>query len=407
MVHIIRGLARVGQVDVFSLTDAGRGHPAEAASEPIERWVEAIRPPRPSVASRWAATLRPGGPPLALAGRNFDSVRAGLIGFLSGDYDLVWVDAADTLAMLGPALPKAPLVVDMDDREDLKAAARTRTLIGDGARVPRGWPRLAVQMALGRREAAGWRRLQSRAVDVAHQVVVASQLDSDRLAGLARSVRVVPNGGSEPSPGWNPGTKEPGSPFTAVFFGLLTYPPNVDAARLLATQVAPLLRSHSPDATVRLVGRPAAAVQALHDPPSVVVTGWVDDLSAELVQADVAVVPIRYGAGTRIKILDAWAHEVPVVSTAMGAEGLDVHDGVDVLIADTPQAMADACVRLISDPRLRETLVVAGRRRFYETHRWSEVEARAAAVATDALSATEPDGSKPSGGDDSHGLAAP
>jgi glycosyltransferase involved in cell wall biosynthesis len=345
---------------------------------------------------------------LALAGRNFDSARARLSEFVTGAYDLLWVDAADTLAVLGPALPKAPLVVDLDDREDLKAAARTRTLLADGARRPRRWPRLAVQAALGRREAAGWRRLQFRAVDAAQQVVVASQLDADRLAGLARSVRVVPNGGSEPSPGWNPRTKDPGSAdFTAVFFGLLTYPPNVDAARMLANQVAPLLRSRSPGASVRLVGRAGDAVQALHDPPKVIVTGWVDDLSAELIHADVALVPIRYGAGTRIKILDAWAHEIPVVTTTMGAEGLDVHDGVDVLVADTPQAMADSCMRLLAQRGLREALVAEGRRRFYESHRWSEVEIQAAAVATDTLSTVSPDRSGPPRGEAGDPAPAP
>jgi len=388
MVHAVRGLARVGEVDVFTLTDPARGHPGLPECEPVARWEQSARPSPTASRSRWVATLRPGGLPLALAGRNFDEARARLNDFADGAYDLVWVDAADTFSALGPVLPQAPLVVDLDDREDLKAAVRTRTLMADSARRPLRWPRLAVQTALGRREAAGWRRLQFEAVTAAQQVVVASELDADRLKGMSATVSVVPNGGSEPTAGWKERAKEPGSaPFTAVFCGLLTYPPNVDAARLLATQVAPMLRSHIPGASVRLVGRAGDAVQAFHDPPRVVVTGWVDDLSAELAQADVAVVPIRFGAGTRIKILDAWAHEVPVVSTTMGAEGLDVRDGVDLLLAETSEALAAACTRLITDASLRAAIVAEGRRRFDESHRWSEVEAKVAAVAGDVLTA--------------------
>ena len=76
-------------------------------------------------------------------------------------------------------------------------------------------------------------------------------------------------------------------------------------------------------------------------------------MSSELARASVAVVPIRYGGGTRVKILESFAHRVPVVSTTLGAEGLDVQDDVHLLLADDPDEFAAATVRLIGDPALR------------------------------------------------------
>jgi glycosyltransferase involved in cell wall biosynthesis len=86
----------------------------------------------------------------------------------------------------------------------------------------------------------------------------------------------------------------------------------------------------------------------------------------ELARASVAVVPIRYGSGTRIKILESFAHRVPVVSTTLGAEGLDVEDNVHLLLADDPEEFAAATVRLLGDPTLRVRLTEAARAYYLE-----------------------------------------
>jgi glycosyltransferase involved in cell wall biosynthesis len=83
-------------------------------------------------------------------------------------------------------------------------------------------------------------------------------------------------------------------------------------------------------------------------------------MEEELARATVAVVPVRYGSGTRVKILESFAHRVPVVSTTLGAEGLDVEDGVHLLIADDPEAFAAATARLLEDPGLRARLADEG-----------------------------------------------
>jgi glycosyltransferase involved in cell wall biosynthesis len=102
-----------------------------------------------------------------------------------------------------------------------------------------------------------------------------------------------------------------------------------------------------------LVGRPATSILKLDDPGVVTVVGEVPSMSTELSRASVVVVPIRYGGGTRLKILESFAHRVPVVSTTLGAEGLDVEDGVHLLIADNPEDFAAATVRLLGDALLR------------------------------------------------------
>ena len=117
-------------------------------------------------------------------------------------------------------------------------------------------------------------------------------------------------------------------PAVVLFQATFDYAPNVDAADWLVAEVAPRLRSRIPDVEIRLVGTPVPGVQRQHRPPAVTVVGKVPTMEPELAHADIAVVPIRYGSGTRFKILESFAHRVPVVSTTIGAEGLDVVDGM-------------------------------------------------------------------------------
>ena len=163
-----------------------------------------------------------------------------------------------------------------------------------------------------------------------------------------------------------------GTPPTVLFQGLLRYPPNIDAARWLAGEIGPSLRAQVPDVEIRLVGDHPPELDDLDDPPRVAVTGRVPDMAAELARADVVVVPVRYGSGTRLKILEAFAQRVPVVSTPLGAEGLGAVDGVHLLLGDTAAALADACARLLRDLPLRQELVSRAHSLFVE-HFQSEV----------------------------------
>ena len=131
-------------------------------------------------------------------------------------------------------------------------------------------------------------------------------------------------------------------------------------------EVLPQLRRLVPDVQVRLVGEADPAVHTLGGVDNVTVTGLVPDITDELLRADVAAVPIRFGGGTRIKILEAFAHRIPVVSTTMGAEGLEVHGGEQLLIADDKSGFAERCAELLTDETLRASLADAAHRHWTE-----------------------------------------
>ncbi len=143
-----------------------------------------------------------------------------------------------------------------------------------------------------------------------------------------------------------------------LHIGTMFYPPNADAVRWFVAEVFSRIRAVMPDARFVVVGaRPPADIAALHDPASgIEVRGYVPDIAPLLAEAAATVVPTRAGSGMRVKILEAMAMGLPVVSTTVGAEGIAVIPGTHLLIADDAPAFADAAVRLLTDPALRAQL---------------------------------------------------
>ena len=225
-----------------------------------------------------------------------------------------------------------------------------------------------------------WRRLHRRSSRRVAAVVVASDLDAGR-AGRHRveHVQVIANG--YPAVARPVGRAAIGTPPTVLFQGLLRYPPNIDAARWLASEVGPALRELVPDAEIRLVGEHSPDLDSLDDRPRFTVTGRVPDIATELARADVVVVPVRYGSGTRLKILEAFAQRVPVVSTPLGAEGLGAVDGVQLLLGDTAPDLARACARLLREPGLREAVVSQAYELFLERFQSEVIEQDVARLA--------------------------
>jgi glycosyltransferase involved in cell wall biosynthesis len=171
--------------------------------------------------------------------------------------------------------------------------------------------------------------------------------------------------------------------------GTYWYPPNVDAAVHMATRVMPHLRALSPACTLRLVGRGGAEfLGSLRGLPGVEVVGDVTDVAPELLAAAVAVAPVRFGGGTRVKILEAFALGVPLVSTPLGCEGLDAKDGVHLLVADEPQEFAAACARLIANPEEARRLGENGRRLYESSYTPPRAMKAVADIALGMLDAT-------------------
>jgi polysaccharide biosynthesis protein PslH len=159
-----------------------------------------------------------------------------------------------------------------------------------------------------------------------------------------------------------------------VFTGSMDWIPNEDAMTYFCAEILPRIRAAEPDVTLSIVGRtPTPAVQRLAAIHGVEVTGRVDDVRGSIADAAVYVVPIRVGGGTRLKIFEAMAMGKAVVSTTVGAEGLPVTHGRDVVIADEPDAFAAAVVTLLRDPGRRRQLEVAARQLVVARYDWAAV----------------------------------
>jgi glycosyltransferase involved in cell wall biosynthesis len=143
-----------------------------------------------------------------------------------------------------------------------------------------------------------------------------------------------------------------------AFVGSFDWAPNIDGVDWFQREVLPLILRRRPDCSVAIVGRkPPRGVQELGVRyPGIQVTGTVPDVRPWLWGAKVSIVPLRVGGGTRLKIFEAMAAGVPVVSTTIGAEGLGARDGDTIRIADAPEDFAAACIALLDDPAQRERL---------------------------------------------------
>ena len=229
-----------------------------------------------------------------------------------------------------------------------------------------------------------WRKLareELAAYSAADGVCVCSTADQQRLAADAPAATtvIIPNAAdveylqprqTDPAPDGR----------TVLFFGLLATVPNVDGVVYFLREIWPLIAAARPDARFVIIGAdPAPAIRA-HAGPGVTIVGPVDDLRPHLAAADAVVVPLRLGSGTRLKILETWAMARPVVSTTLGAEGLDAVPGRHLLIADHPSDFARSVLRVLGEPGLGDELGRAGRALVSERYSW-----RGAAQALEAF----------------------
>ncbi len=159
-----------------------------------------------------------------------------------------------------------------------------------------------------------------------------------------------------------------------VFTGSMDWIPNEDAMKHFCHDILPLIRAQEPEVTLSIVGRaPTPAVQRLAEIPGVTVTGRVDDVRDYIAAAAAYVVPIRIGGGTRLKIFEAMGMAKPVISTSIGAEGLPVSDGADIVIADTADAFAASVLSVLRDAERRDRLAAAARDLVVTRYDWSAV----------------------------------
>ena len=163
-------------------------------------------------------------------------------------------------------------------------------------------------------------------------------------------------------------------PAHLIYIGSMDWYPNEDAVGFFVDEVLPRIQENVPDVRFSIVGgNPSARVQKLAERKGVIVTGRVPEIKPYFAEATVFVVPLRIGSGTRLKILEALAMGKAIVSTSVGAEGLDLKDSEEIFIADEPPVFADAVTRLLTDTSLRRRIGGNGRARVERDYDWRSI----------------------------------
>lgn len=216
------------------------------------------------------------------------------------------------------------------------------------------------------------RSSEYKAFSVFDALTIISEVDSEAIPHKKNGeIHIVPNGVDFDYFNTNALTRSDVNVFSLCFCGNMAYAPNVDAARYLVNEVMPLVWSRIPSATLLLAGAdPKPSVRALAS-KLVTVSGRLDDIREAYASSQIFVAPMRLGSGLQNKLLEAMAMRLPCVTTSIANTPLGAVDGQEILVGDTPEALADAIVRLLESQELRDSIAAAGNR-FVTTHySWS------------------------------------
>jgi glycosyltransferase involved in cell wall biosynthesis len=222
------------------------------------------------------------------------------------------------------------------------------------------------------------RRYEARACQAADAVVVVSPLDAALLRRIAPGARYVVIANGVDTGAFPFRQAPPAGPPELLFTGTMDYRPNVDAMLWFGEAILPRLRQARPNLRCLVVGKaPDPRLRALAArQPGLVVTGMVPAVQPYLARAAVYVVPMRMGSGTRLKVLEAMAAGVPVVSTRLGTEGIAANAAEYALLAETPAAFAAAVLRLLDTPVLAAALAERGRALAERHYDWARLTPR-------------------------------
>jgi glycosyltransferase involved in cell wall biosynthesis len=208
-------------------------------------------------------------------------------------------------------------------------------------------------------------------------VTVVSEAEREYIRDFAPDntrIEVIPNGVDTHI--FHPNGVTP-EPHTLIYPGAVTYSANYDAVSYFIYDVLPLVRQRIPQVQFTVTGETGRVdVSHLVNQPGVVFSGYLDSVAAAVQHSWATVVPLRQGGGTRLKILESMALGTPVISTHKGAEGLHIHPGQDILIANTPEEMADAIYSLFESSQLRASLAANGRALVEGEYDWTVISGK-------------------------------
>lgn len=263
-------------------------------------------------------------------------------------------------AVLAEALDDLPVVFDSVD-----SIALLFEKVLKSAPTPKS--RLMAMLDLART-----RRFEGRLTKRFPAVIVTSTADRQALIDLgsaAERITVVPNGVDLDY--FRPMNVKR-DPLRLVFTGKMSYHANIAAAQDLAEKIMPLVWQQQPDAHLQIVGKdPSPVIRLLGQHPNITVTGFVPDMRPYLAEAAVAISTVRYGVGIQNKVLEAMAMATPVVCSPQACSALSTQMGRDLLVGETPEAIAGHILQLLNQPETRAALGAAGRQYVERNQSWT------------------------------------
>lgn len=394
MDHVVKGLAKAGEVEVVALHRQGTAMPVDPLIAGVES-VEWLPVGAEGSIKDWGTRWVRGAVPRRLLGPSWDPLRERLeLRVAEGDrpdgkkIDLVWFSHVDTWWPLQQVFVGTPTIVDFDNLENLALNLRRRipprfppkSSMTDRVKIGSRW---VTSRAFDLIDESRWDKVQRDCASKVDRVVVCSELDVER-SGCANAV-VIGNGADRVDDAEVDRSQLRSDRPTLLFIGALDYEPNTEAVEWFARDVMPLLVDQVPDVRVRIVGRGAHQVAWVREVEGVDLVGSVESVGPELRSADAAIVPIRVGAGTRLKVVEALANRLPLVTTSIGCEGIELTDGLDALVVDDALGFASACARLLTDGQLRQSLADRGAELFEAHYDWEKIEAGIASLAREVV----------------------
>ncbi|MFH0878987.1 MAG: glycosyltransferase family 4 protein [Lentisphaerota bacterium] len=359
--HLCKNLAR--HMDITLLT-RGMGDEADRSWSEGGVEIQVLRLPRPGPSLKALKGLRFlfSSWPVMSGGWHFQRMASRLKRLLAENrYDLIVLEGV-WLSVYWPLIRKAQglKVLNHYDLESESLGRQAEVLSG-------GFKKWMYRNAVRRMG-----RIEERMFREADLTWVTSEREQEvlRRRNAAWNIQVAPNG-------VDTGAIQAFPECTGrelLFVGSMNYFPNKDGVLYFVEEVLPLIRACHPEIVFRVVGRhPGPEIRALHQPGKVEITGEVESLTPYYQNAAVCVVPLRAGGGTRLKILEAMAYGRPVVSTTLGAEGLDIEPGRDYLLADDPVAFTKAVNAILGDASIAAGLAREARRLVEEKYAWSSI----------------------------------
>jgi glycosyltransferase involved in cell wall biosynthesis len=288
--------------------------------------------------------------------------------------DLVHVDILPLMQLLGANGERVPVVLNAHNVE--------HQLLRQRATIE---PRLPQRLFL-RSQVAKLMAFEREACRRASHVLACSADDADSLAALAPEtpISVVPNGvdveRNRPAAG---GT--PDHPARVVFVGQMGWFPNRDGVQWFIRDILPRILAVRPDAEFVLVGKSDGLRVPAPLRAHVRLPGFVEDLESAIHHADVYVVPLRTGSGTRLKVLEAMAFGKPIVTTHIGAQGIDLEPGAEALFAHSAEDFAAAVLRLIANPHEAARLGAAARAKAQRLYDWNTIGRQVVSIYSELL----------------------